>query len=101
MLRYFVMYQWEHIWPNINSDVRKWARSCLQCQRSKVHRHTTSPMSTFANPDARFDHVHVDIVGPLPPSQGCRYLHVSIALHDGQRPSHFLTVQLKQQHMHS
>ena len=59
------------IWPNINSDVRKWARSCLQCQRSKVHRHTASPMSTFANPDARFDHVHVDIVGPLPPSQSC------------------------------
>ena len=41
-----------YIWPNINSDVRKWARSCLQCQRSKVHRHTVSPMSTFATPDA-------------------------------------------------
>ena len=62
------------IWPNINSDVRKWARSCLQCQRSKVHNHTASPMSTFANPDARFDHVHEDIVGPLPSSQGCQYL---------------------------
>ena len=62
------------IWPNINSDVCKWTRSCLQCQRSKVHQHTVSPMSTFANPDARFDHVHVDLVGPLPLSQGCRYL---------------------------
>ena len=60
------------IWPNINSDVRKWARSCLQCQRSKVHRHTVSPMSTFVNPDACFDHVHIDLVGPLPSSQGCR-----------------------------
>ena len=28
-------------------------------------------MSTFANPDARFDHVHV---GPLLLSEGCRYL---------------------------
>ena len=63
-----------YVWPNINSDVQKWARSCLQCQRSKVHRHTVSPMSTFATPDARFDHLHVDIVGPLPSSQGCRYL---------------------------
>ena len=59
------------IWPNINSDIRKWAQSCLQCQRLKVHQHTVSPMSTFANPDARFDHVHVDLVGPLPLSQGC------------------------------
>ena len=24
--------------------------------------------------DARFDHVHIDLVGPLPPSQGCTYL---------------------------
>ena len=32
-------------------------------------------MSTFANPDACFDHVHVDLVGPLPSSsQGYRYL---------------------------
>ena len=31
-------------------------------------------MSTFAKLDARFDHVHVDLVGPLPPSQGCQYL---------------------------
>ena len=31
-------------------------------------------MSTFANPDARFDHLHLDLIGPLPSSQGCRYL---------------------------
>ena len=62
------------VWPSINSDVRKWTRSCLQCQRSKVHRHTVSPTVTFATPDARFDHVHLDLVGPLPSSQDCRYL---------------------------
>ena len=63
-----------YVWPKINSDVRKWARTCLQCQRSKVHKHTVSPLATFATPDARFDQLHIDIVGPLPPSQGCRYL---------------------------
>ena len=31
-------------------------------------------MTTFANPDACFDHVHVNLVGPLLLSQGCRYL---------------------------
>ena len=62
------------VWPGINTDVRNWTRSCLQCQRSKVQRHTVTPLSTFATPDARFDNVHLDIVGPLPPSQGFRYL---------------------------
>ena len=63
-----------YVWPNIKVDTRKWAQSCLQCQRSKVHRHTFSPVSTFATPDARFDQLHVDIVGRLPSSKGYNYL---------------------------
>ena len=61
-------------WPGINSDVPHWARSCLKCQRSKVYRHTTTPLTTFNTPDIRFDHIHLDLVGPLPPSQGYTYL---------------------------
>ena len=61
-------------WPNINSDVRKWARSYIQCQRSKIHRHTITPLSTFATPDNRFEQVDLNFVGPLPPSQGYTYL---------------------------
>ena len=63
----------QYVWPGIDADVRKWARSCLQCQRSKVQRHTVTPLSTFATPDARFDNIHLDIVGPLPPSKGHTY----------------------------
>ena len=63
-----------YVWPRINSDVRKWARSCIPCQRSKVQRHTITPLSTFATPDARFDMIHLDLVGPLPPSRGYSYL---------------------------
>ena len=63
-----------YVWPNIKADTRKWAQLCLQCQHSKVHRHTFSPVSTFATPDVWFDQVHVDIVGPLPLSKGYNYL---------------------------
>ena len=62
------------VWPGINSDVRRWARSCIQCQRAKVQRHSSAPLSSFPTPNARFDVVHIDIVGPLPPSQGYTYL---------------------------
>ena len=34
---------------------------------SLLHRHTVAPLGIFANPDAWFDHVHIDLVGPLPP----------------------------------
>jgi cleavage and polyadenylation specificity factor subunit 1 len=63
-----------YVWPGINADVRRWTRSCLQCQRSKVQRHTVTPLSTFSTPDVRFDKVHIDIVGPLPSSNGYSYI---------------------------
>uniref|UniRef100_L7LZ63 RNA-directed DNA polymerase n=1 Tax=Rhipicephalus pulchellus TaxID=72859 RepID=L7LZ63_RHIPC len=62
------------VWPGINRDVRHWTRECLACQRSKVQRHTVTPLGSFPLPDCRFAHVHVDIVGPLPLCQGQSYL---------------------------
>ncbi len=63
-----------YVWPGINKDIRDWTRSCVPCQKAKITRHTITPIGTFSTPDARFDHVHIDIVGPLPPSQGFKYL---------------------------
>ncbi|GFV79695.1 hypothetical protein TNCV_1725201 [Trichonephila clavipes] len=37
-------------------------QGCIACQRSKVHRHTKTPLGTFALPDARFFHIHVDLI---------------------------------------
>ncbi|GFT03092.1 transposon Tf2-9 polyprotein [Trichonephila clavipes] len=61
------------VWPSISSDVAKWARRCLACQKSKIHRHTRSPLSSFQETSQRFDHVHLDLIGPLPPSNGYTY----------------------------
>lgn len=63
-----------YIWPKASTDVRRWARNCKACQASKILRHTKSPIGTFPEPDDRFQHVHVDLVGPLPPSRGFTYL---------------------------
>ena len=59
------------VWPKMYSDIKGWTRLCLSCQRFKVIRHT---LSSIPIPDSRFDHIHVDIVGPLPPSRGQTYL---------------------------
>ena len=63
-----------YVWHGMQKDIRLWARSCLQCQRSKIHRHTMAPLGCFPEVNARFAHVHVDIVGPLSPCKGFRYL---------------------------
>lgn len=61
------------VWPSINKDVAAWTRACIACQRAKVSRHVTSPLGHFTAPTSRFGHVHVDIIGPLPPSKGFKY----------------------------
>lgn len=62
----------------MNSDVRHWARSCLQCQRTKATKHTRTALLPFRPPDNRFVHVHIDIVGPLPLSQGLTYIFTCV-----------------------
>ncbi|ROT69405.1 integrase core domain protein [Penaeus vannamei] len=62
------------VWPAIIKDVRQWCRSCIECQRNKIHKHTKSPLQTFPIPDSRFLHVHIDIVGPLPMDDGYSYI---------------------------
>lgn len=63
-----------YMWPNLKNDCRDWARKCFQCQSSKVTKHVKSPIGTFSVPSDRFDHVHIDLVGPLPFCEGFTYL---------------------------
>lgn len=62
------------IWPNMKKDCRRWSKECIPCQRSKINRYNEAPISNYALPVSRFEHVNIDIVGPLPPSKGYRYL---------------------------
>lgn len=57
-----------YFWPHLDKTIRSWARECLQCQKSKIIRHTKSPIEPFSIPGSRFEVVHIDIVGPLPPA---------------------------------
>ena len=62
------------VWPGLSRDVGLWAKSCLRCQRSKISTHVHSSVPAIPVPTRRFSHVHIDIVGPLPSSQGFNYL---------------------------
>ncbi|KAI5718458.1 hypothetical protein M8J77_021475 [Diaphorina citri] len=62
------------VWPKIDKDCKLWAQTCIPCQKVKVWKHTHSAVSSFETPEKRFSHIHIDLVGPLPLSQDCRYL---------------------------
>lgn len=63
-----------YVWPRMKFYIAYFTRTFQHCQRAKIDRHTVTPIGTFQLPDARFSNVHLDIVGPLPPSQDYRYI---------------------------
>lgn len=59
-------------WPAMNKQVGEWTKACTGCQRAKVHRHVVTPIGELPT-SQRFDHIHIDIVGPLQISNDHRY----------------------------
>ena len=55
-------------------DLTAWVTCCLDCQRSKISRHSKAPVVEIAIPARRFDHLHIDLVGPLQFSSTSTYL---------------------------
>ncbi|GFW60927.1 hypothetical protein TNCV_4871381 [Trichonephila clavipes] len=62
----------------MRKDIKNRARACEKCQRAKVFKHTKAPLSTFALPNARFAHIHIDYIGRYPPSKGYKYCLIII-----------------------
>nr|CAB3263145.1 uncharacterized protein LOC104265615 [Phallusia mammillata] len=55
-------------------DVSISAKQCLSCQRAKIQQHIRAPLAEYPPTSTRFSHLNIDIVGPLPQSQGYTYL---------------------------
>ena len=62
------------VWSGMARDIQLSARTCVACQRAKVSQHVVAPLMPLPTPAKRFDSLHVDLVGPLPESQGFTYL---------------------------
>lgn len=58
------------LWPDMDRTVRAYVQACVSCQKTKTLVHDKRPLQHFPQPEARFEHLHMDIVGPLPPAKG-------------------------------
>ncbi|GBO40228.1 Transposon Tf2-6 polyprotein [Araneus ventricosus] len=61
------------IWPSIKKDMQLWTRTCIPCQKAKINRDTKTKLGECEVPSGRFCVVHIDLIGPLPPSRGNIY----------------------------
>jgi transposase InsO family protein len=58
------------VWRGMNSDIAAWCKDCQDCQRAKVSPQPATAVQPIPIPHRRFSHIHLDLVGPLPPSPG-------------------------------
>lgn len=63
-----------YIWPRVDQDCQKFVKFCMACQKNKIQRHSKAPLTHYNTACNRFEHVNVDIVGPLSESNGFSYL---------------------------
>ena len=63
-----------YIWEGMRKDIKGWVRECQKCQTFKVSTHVESGIQPYEITTNRFAHIHMDIVGPLPPSDGYKYI---------------------------
>ena len=62
------------VWFRMASDCLAFVRACPGCQAAKIVRHVKTPLVQRPLPDDRFLSLHLDLVGPLPESEGYTYL---------------------------
>jgi cleavage and polyadenylation specificity factor subunit 1 len=65
-------------WPKMAKQVRLFTQHCVPCQMAKVATHVQLAPASIPVPQRRFEHLHVDLVGPLPTSSGYSYLFTVI-----------------------
>lgn len=62
-----------YVWNNMDKEIAAAVKTCIPCQKSKVSRHIKSPFKEVVPPSERFQHVNMDIIGPLPFSNENKY----------------------------
>ena len=67
-----------YVWPEMSKQLTRWAQECHECQQSKTQRRIEPGVQDFEVPRKRFTVVHTDVVGPLPMSNGFKYVLTAI-----------------------
>ena len=62
------------VWHILKKQVGVWAKAYISCLTSKVKQHVRALLQSIQISSRHFDHIHIDLVGPLPPSEGFTYL---------------------------
>lgn len=70
----------KHFWfPGLKQFVRKYTSHCLICiSKKRVPRAPYQPITSWEKSDVPFNTIHVDVLGPLPESNGYKFVLIMV-----------------------
>jgi len=58
-------------WPGLKEDVKRYVQGCFKCQQNKVqHQRKAGELHPLEIPQGLWQEISIDIIGPLPKSNG-------------------------------
>ena len=58
-------------WPELKEDIKKYVQKCFKCQQNKVqHQRKAGELHLLEIPQEPWQEISIDIIGPLPKSNG-------------------------------
>ena len=67
-----------YIFPSMRKYITKQTRLCQTCAKTKIHKHNFAKIGRYADSSGRFQNIHLDLWGPVPPNSGYKYLFTCI-----------------------
>ena len=66
----------KYFWPTMIQDIGRFVRQCKKCHQQKDAKanNNKAPLRVWKTPTHRNMRIHMDLVGPLTPSQGCTHI---------------------------
>lgn len=65
-----------YTWPTMKTDIKKYVQECAICEKSKIHKHTCTPLQITSVATAPFEKIYIDFVGEINPNSegGHKYI---------------------------
>lgn len=63
-------------WNSMNNDIKKYIENCAICEKTKIHRHTHTPLQITSVANAPFQKIYIDFVGEINPNSDEGHKHI-------------------------
>lgn len=63
-------------WPSMSTDIKRFVENCAVCERTKIGKHTHTPLQITSVAQTPFEKIYIDFVGEISPnsSDGHKYI---------------------------